>query len=163
MALEYNSCLKKGPKMSIEYDKIYTFDLTGKVSFGDLPEQLLFTLFTDGRVASKFLENHMPIWFPELVFTDSKGYDHIHRETLRKFDLKGFTPRGACYAPSEMLGKGRKIVLETVHEHAKEIDYIFSDITEFPKVRIIFRRGTDMVNLFPSTKIKYKERHLLFI
>jgi hypothetical protein len=147
---------------TITYDQTYVFDLTGKVQFGDLPTELIHKLFTDGRVASKFLENHLPIWFPELDFVDANGHDHVRRADGRKYDLKGFTPRGACYAPSEMLGKGRKITLERVHEHAREIDYVFSDITEFPQVRIVFKRGTDMIRDFPSTKIKKTERAKLF-
>lgn len=147
---------------AIMYDKTFEFDLEGKVSFGDLPLELIHELFKDGRVASKFLENHLPIWFPELEFRDARGYDHVRIADGRRFDLKGFTARGACYAPSEMLGKGRNIVESAVHAHAQEIDYIFSDITEFPRVRIVFKRGTEMVQQFPSTKIKYNQRNQLF-
>lgn len=140
--------------MQIDYDTIYNFDLTGKVKFGDLPEAVVIQLFKDGRVASKFIEHHIPEWFPELEFVDQKGYDHVDKATgERKWDLKGFTKGGACYAPSTMLGAGRKIVIEEVHAHAKQIDYIFSDVTEFPKVRIQFRRGVDMVTEFPTSKV----------
>ena len=75
---------------TIEYNRTYEFDLTGKVSFGSLPIELLHTLFTDGRVASKFLEHHLPIWFPELEFVDAQGYDHVRTRDGRRFDLKGF-------------------------------------------------------------------------
>ena len=146
----------------LEYNKVYEFDLAGKVQFGDLPTELIHEMFKDGRVASKFMEHHLPIWFPELEFVDAKGYDHVRTTDGRRFDLKGFTPRGACYAPSEMLGKGREIRTEAVHEHAREIDYVFSDITEFPKVRIVAKQGTAMVEQFPSTKIKYTQRAQLF-
>lgn len=148
--------------MKIEYNKVYDFDLTNKVAFGDLPPEVLNTLFTDGRVASKFLENQLPHWFPELQYVDAIGHDHVSSQDQRKFDLKGFTRRGACYAPSNMLGKGRSIVHEQVYEHAKDIDYIFSDIIDFPRVRIIFKRGTDVVREFPSTKIERRDRDRLF-
>jgi hypothetical protein len=148
--------------MEIELNKTYEFDLTGKVQFGDMPIELLYKLFTDGRVASKFLEHTLPAWFSDLEFVDAKGYDHVSRSTGRRYDLKGFTPRGACYAPSEMLGKGRKIIEADVHDHAQTIDYVFSDITEFPKVRIVFKSGKDLIEQFPSTKIKYNERSKLF-
>jgi len=148
--------------MQVELNKTYEYDLTGKVQFGDMPVELLHRLFTDGRVASKFLEHTLPTWFEDLEFVDAKGYDHVSKTTGRKYDLKGFTPRGACYAPSEMLGKGRKIIETDVHAHAQTIDYVFSDITEFPKVRIVFKSGADMVEQFPNTKIKYNERSKLF-
>jgi hypothetical protein len=146
---------------TINYDKTYTFDLTGKVSFGDLPTSLVNDMFKDGRVASKFLENHLPVWFPELEFVDQDGYDHISK-TGQKYDLKGFTKGGASYAPSAMIGAGRKIDVTEMHAHANTIDYVFSDITEFPQVRIKFMRGTDMVQQYPSGKIAYKQRLALF-
>ena len=149
--------------MKIAYNYVFEFDLTGRIMFGDLPVDSLIKLFKDGRVVSKFLEHHIPIWFPELQFQDGIGYDHRRIVDGRKFDLKGFTMGGACYAPSNMLGKGRKIIVEQVHEHAKHIDYIFSDVTQFPIVRIVFKHGTDLVNQFPSTRIKKNQREQLFL
>jgi hypothetical protein len=148
--------------MKVELNKTYSFDLTGKVQFGDMPAEQLHKLFQDGRVASKFLEHTIPTWFPDLVFEDGVGYDHKATSTGRRYDLKGFTKGGACYAPSNMLGAGRKINEAEVHAHANEIDYIFSDITEFPKVRIIFKSGADMVEQWPSTKIPKADKEKLF-
>ena len=148
--------------MKVELNKTYSFDLTGKVQFGDMPVEQLHKLFRDGRVASKFLEHSIPTWFPDLEFVDEQGFDHVCQETGRRYDLKGFTKGGACYAPSNMLGAGRKINKAEVHAHANEIDYIFSDITEFPKVRIIFKIGADMVEQWPSTKIPKKDKEKLF-
>ena len=149
--------------MNYILNSVYEFDLTGKVQFGDMPTEQLYKLFRDGRVASKFLEYTMPTWFPDLTFVDKKGHDHISTLTGRKYDLKGFTKGGACYAPSNMLGAGRKINEEKLHEHAETIDYIFSDITGFPKVRIIFKSGSELVKKYPSGKIPFKEKSALFI
>lgn len=148
--------------MKVQLNKTYTFDLTGKVQFGDMPEAAVYELFKDGRVASKFLEHTIPTWFEDLEFVDGVGYDHVSKSNGRKYDLKGFTKGGACYAPSNMLGAGRKIVESEVHAHAQEIDYIFSDITDFPRVRIIFKTGTDMVEQWPSTKVPAKDKAKLF-
>lgn len=149
--------------MNIDYDTIYCFDLSGKVSFGDLPQEAVYALFQDGRVASKFLEHHIPVWFPELVFVDQKGHDHVDRATgLRKWDLKGFTAGGASYVPSTMLGAGRKINIEEAHAHAKTIDYIFSDVTDFPRVRIQFKVGKELVEEFPKCKITKPNKNKLF-
>ena len=149
--------------MKVQYNTIYNFDLTGKVRFGDLPESLIHQLFQDGRVASKFLEHHIPIWFPELKFVDQKGYDHVDVETgLKKWDLKGFTKGGASFVPSSMLGAGRKIDIAEAQDHANTIDYIFSDVTEFPKIRIQFKHGVDLVAEFPKCKINRKQQSQLF-
>ena len=154
--------MAKSKKYKIEFDKIYEFDLTGKVQFGDLPEQEVYDLYKDGRVASKFLEHTVPLWFPELTFVDKRGYDHIDNKEV-KYDLKGFTRKsGARYAPSNMIGGNRKIDYAVLKEHAEVTNYIFSDITEFPKVRIIFKTGEQMLNEFPSGDVKYKQREQLF-
>jgi len=149
-------------KQKIRYDHTYEFDLTGRVQFGDLPVDTVHALFQDGRVASKFLENVLPHWFEDLRYVDQDGYDHVRISDGRKLDLKGFTRGGASYAPSNMLGAGRKIDREKLHEHAREIDYILSDITEFPRVRIVFKRGTDLVENYPAGKIPNQERETLF-
>ena len=149
--------------MTIKCDKIYTFDLTGRFSFGNLPEVVLVNLYKDGRVASKMLEHQLPHWFPELSFVDKTGYDHVDvNNSSYKFELKCFTKRGTVYAPSNMVGKGRKIVLETVYQHAANITYVFADINDFPSVNIIFKKGVDLIQSFPLAKIKFKERNLLF-
>jgi len=148
--------------MKIQFDKTYEFDLTGKVSFGDLPEAVVYELFQDGRASSKFLEHHIPIWFPEVKFVDARGYDHIDANDV-KYDLKGFTKKtGARYMPSNMIGGGRIIDIPELHAHANTINYIFSDISEFPKVRVIFKTGTDMVRDYPKGTVPYKFRQNLF-
>jgi len=148
--------------MNYTLNTVYEFDLSGKVQFGDMPAEYLYKLFRDGRVASKFLEHTIPTWFPDLEFVDQDGYDHVSKTTSRKYDLKGFTKGGASYAPSNMLGDGRKINEEKLHEHADTIDYILSDITEFPKVRIVFKSGSELVKNYPNGKIPLKEKKALF-
>jgi hypothetical protein len=145
--------------MQVQFDKVYEFNLTA--SFGPLSQSMVNKLFKDGRVASKFLEHSVPGWFPELSFVDASGYDHIDANGV-KYDLKGFTKGGAKYAPSNMIGAGRKINKELLHEHAHSINYIFSDITEFPKVRLIFKRGSEMVCDYPEGNIKPNQKSKLF-
>ena len=148
--------------MIVEFNKTYEFDLTGKVSFGDLPTETVNELFQDGRASSKFLEHYIPIWFPELKFVDARGYDHIN-ESGDKYDLKGFTKKtGARYMPSNMIGGGRVINIPDLHAHARTISYIFSDITEFPKIRVIFKTGEDMVVDYPKGTVPFKKRKNLF-
>tara|TARA_Y100000287_G_C14213211_1_gene352037 strand:+ start:88 stop:537 length:450 start_codon:yes stop_codon:yes gene_type:complete len=145
-----------------EYNK--TYDFTVNASFGDLPQDLINTMFQDGRVASKFLENHLPYWFTDLEFVDAKGYDHVNRNTGRKLDAKCFTKGGLGYAPSAMVGAGRKIDLHEAHSHADTIDYIACDVVEFPKVRIRFVKGSDLVKNYPNKgcKVPFKDRDNFF-
>ena len=150
--------------MKIDYDTIYHFDLTDRVQFGEMPDATLYKIFQDGRIISKFLEHYIPIWFPEVKFVDARGHDHVDVATgLKKWDLKGFTIKsGARYMPSNMIGGGRTKNLQEAHAHAHTIDYIFSDVIDFPKIRIQFKTGTELVTRFPSGEIAVRQRDELF-
>ena len=145
-----------------EYNKTYTFEVTA--TFQDLPQELVNTMFQDGRVASKFLENQLPFWFSSLDFVDAKGYDHVDMETNRKLDAKCFTKGGMGFAPSSMYGAGRKVVKEEAHAHADTIDYIACDVVEFPTVRVRFVKGSDLIKQYTNTgcRVPFKDRDHFF-
>lgn len=150
-----------------EYNTTYTFRIH-QFAFGDLKNNDLLDLFFDGRVSSKFLEKHIPLWFPTLSFVDKTGYDFIDSsqkaktEGRDKIDQKAFTKRGANYAPSGMIGVGRKVNLEAFSAHAENISYCFTDITKFPEVRVCFWTGKDLINKFGHNKINHSQRDKLF-
>lgn len=148
---------------TIKFDHIYEFDFSNQVQFGDLPEDLMYKILRDGRVASKFLENYLPIWFPELKFVDKRGHDHVDAATETiQYDLKGFTKSGCKFMPSRMLGGGRKIVKEELKKHADHMNYIISDITQFPKVRVIFKHGSWLVDRWTDGIIPLKQIDVIF-
>jgi hypothetical protein len=60
-----------------------------------------------------------------------------------------------------MQGKGRKLDLIELWEHANTMIYIFCNVIDFPKVEIIFKKGTDLTK-YPDGKIKVTERDVLF-
>ena len=156
------------------FDSIYTFDLTGQVQFGSLPTELINQLFRNGTTASKFMEHHISIWFPEFEFVDQRGYDYIHTATDARWELKGFTPAsGTRYQPSRMIGGGRQDAVSeqyctdfkrllTEHITANDLNYIITDIVDFPIVRVTFKRGVDLLAAWPMGHIVFKERELLF-
>jgi hypothetical protein len=146
--------------MEIEYNKNYTFEVPA--SFGDLPASVLTEVLRDGRLASHFLERQLEVWFPELTFVNAKGYDHVRKGSDILYDQKCFTKGGLGFAPSKMLGAGRKINIQEAHAHANTIDYIACDITEFPKVVVRFVKGSDLVNDYPTCKVTYNQREQFF-
>ena len=146
--------------MKIKYDKNYNFEIDTK--FGSLSLERVNKKFQDGRVASHFLELQLEEWFPELTFVNAKGYDHVRKGSDILYDQKCFTKGGLGFAPSKMLGAGRKINIEEAHAHANTIDYIACDITEFPKVVVRFVKGSELVNNYPTCKVKYNQREEFF-
>ena len=146
--------------MDIVYNKNYNFKINA--TFGDLPTSVLEKVLKDGRLATHFLERQLEVWFPELTCVNAKGYDHVRKGSDILYDQKCFTKGGLGFAPSKMLGAGRKINIEEAHAHANTIDYIACDITEFPKVVVRFVKGSDLVEKYPTCKVKYNQREELF-
>jgi hypothetical protein len=148
--------------MKIEYNKCY--DFTINASFGDLPKSVIEEILKDGRLSSHFLERQLEVWFPELTFVNAKGYDHIRADSDILYDQKCFTKGGLGFAPSKMLGAGRHIDLEEAHAHANTIHYIACDIVDFPKVRVRFISGKDLIEKYPGKrcKVPFAERESFF-
>ena len=70
------------------------------------------------------------------------------------------SPRGgAKFCPSVMLGAGRSVDEEKLWEHATDMIYIFCDVVEFPKVRVIFKRGSDLTQ-YTKGSIPFKDRNV---
>jgi hypothetical protein len=144
--------------MDVKLDKVYEFECPA--SFGTLSQEIVNKLFTDGRRASGFLELQLEEWFPDLTFEDGKGYDHVDTQGTR-YDAKCFTKGGSKFCPSVMLGAGRSVDEEKLWEHANDMIYIFCDVVEFPKVRVIFKRGSDLTQ-YPKGSIPFGDRDALF-
>lgn len=131
--------------------------------FGELPKELLIELFKDGRTTSRLMEKLATFWFPELTNVDAKHYDHVDTEGNR-FEMKGFTKGGCKFVPSSMLGKGRHIDLDELAEGISEhkLTYIITDIVNFPKIRVKFVDGEELLRTYPKGEIKFNERENFF-
>ena len=79
------------------------------IKFDNLPEELIFEKFKDGRFFSHIIEKWLEKKFMNLIYVNGKGYDFIDsRDNNIKYDEKTLTCRGCNYVPSKMLGAGRK-------------------------------------------------------
>ena len=140
--------------IEIDYTKVYKFDLTGKVTFWELPVEEVYELFKDGRTSSRFLERKVPYLFKAFKYVDEKGYDWL-RELLNKVEGKCVTRNGCNFAPSAMVGSGRKVKPDKVKQHIEDnnLDYILMDVVEFPIVHMRFVKGSDLITTHPNCKI----------
>ena len=147
--------------MRVVHNKIYEFEIEN-LAFGDLSTESLHEAFKDGRVASHLLERQLAVWFPELThvkgckFHDHKGTDGA------LYDAKNFTKNGLKFMPSNQRGAGRTFIVETAHEKAKKLIYIACDIVDFPRVRVKFADGIDLIEEYPTCKIPFGHREKLF-
>ena len=148
---------------SIKLNKTYEFDLTDTMSFGDIKTERLYEFFKDGRNASFMLEEQLVHWFTDLTRVEgNKDHDHFDSKGVL-YDAKNFTKGGLKFMPSNQLGAGRKFNESVAHTKAGKLIYICCDIVDFPKVRVIFKSGKDLIKSYPKCSIPKKDRELLFV
>ena len=146
---------------TMKLDHTYTVTIEN-FAFGNIDTNVLIALFRDGRTCAPFIQQHLPIWFDTLKYVDETGYDHVSGE--RKFEHKSFTKGGCIFAPSNMVGSGRKINEAVVKQHIEDtkLTYIITDITEFPTIRIRFVDGNKLINKYPKCKINSGDKKSFF-
>ena len=148
--------------MKLKLNKTYEYDLTNTMSFGDIKQERLYEFFKDGRNASFMLEEQLIHWFPELTRVEgNKDHDHISENGV-KYDAKNFTKHGLNFMPSNQIGAGRKFDSVVAYQKANKLVYICCDIVDFPKVKVVFKDGKDLVKSYPSCKVSKNKRELLF-
>ena len=147
--------------MQIKLNHLYEFDFTGSISFGDLDPSYLYDMFKDGRFCCEPLSKTIEQKFDDLTFVDKKGYDFLWND--RKVEKKQITNSGLKFCPSAMIGAGRKVNYGEVVSHIIENNllYILADITEFPKVRVVFKEGTDLLDVCTSKNCSFSKTNAL--
>lgn len=147
--------------MEIQLNHLYEFDFTGTISFGGLDASFLYDMFKDGRFCCEPLSRHLEQQFNDLIFVDKKGYDFTWRE--RKVEKKQITNSGLRFCPSVMIGAGRKVDYKQVVDHIIESNllYVLADITEFPKVRVVFVEGVELLDRCSSKNCHFSKTNAL--
>ena len=69
-----------------EFDKVYSFDLTGWLNIDGWTKEEVDDLMLDGRFASHLLERQIPKWWPSLVHVGAARLSIIRTKTLMPFD-----------------------------------------------------------------------------
>ena len=150
--------------MNIEYGKTFTFELDG-FAFEYLDRDELIQIFRDGRFASPFLEKWLAKKFSALThITGNKPYDHEDKATGKKYDAKNFTKRGMAFKPSYQKGSSRKYDYEACRQRILDhgLIYIACDIVDFPKVRVRFLDGMQLLNEYKSGNVPFGKRDVIF-
>ena len=63
---------------------------------------------------------------------------------------------------SSLIGAGRKFNEEKFLEKSNKLIYIICDITELPKVQVMFKDGATLAQKYPNGVIHFKERERFF-
>jgi len=152
------------PMHKIAFDQTYTFDLSGTFSFGNLSTDMLIDIYKDGRVASHLLERQLVFWFPELRHIKGcEDHDHVNRlDENIQYDAKNFTAGGCKFLPSSMIGTGRTFDEERFIYKTQKMNYIICDIVDFPKINVVFKKGSELSEKYPNGCISKSKRKEFF-
>jgi hypothetical protein len=105
-----------------------------------IPADDLIEHHRDGRNSSTMLEKKLRSSFQlELADSSNDGYDLRDPKDGRMFELRSLTPSGLQFAPSSMIGSGRRFDRQRFLRKLERIaGYIVCDISEFPRIPIVF-------------------------
>jgi len=142
---------------NIKYNTTF-IHIIENLGFGNLEQSEIINIYKDGRPFSHIIEIWLAINYPLIHITGCKKYDHtdINNENI-KYDQKTFTKKGYKFMPSNMIGEGRKFDKKIFEEKAKGLIYIIISNVEFPKIKIKFVKGIDLIIDYPYGKIPSKD------
>ena len=133
--------------MLLETNTQYTFNFTNDVQFGDLPLEILYDIFQDGRICSELLSHTFARRFSDLTYVDEQGYDFTHPD-YGMIEQKQITANGLRFAPSRMIGAGRRVSWDEVVDHIVDSNlfYLLANITSFPHVHVVLVPGLTLLD-----------------
>lgn len=148
-------------KCSVPLNKTFTHNIND-ASFGNLTRESVYEILKDGRPFSHFIEKWLEQNYPLNHIPGCKDHDFTdrnHPET--RYDEKTFTKGGCKFCPSNMLGQGRKFDEEKFREKTVKLVFCIVSNIAFPRIKIRFVRGTDLIKIYPRGEIPLKD-HVKF-
>ena len=148
--------------MQIVFDKTVTSTIEG-TAFGNLSQDDLKKLFSDGRIFSHFMERMLAQDYGLTHVTGCKGHDLVDPQDHEiKYEQKTFTARGCKFMPSNMIGQGRHFDKAVFDEKSKGLNYIIVSNLRFPEIKVRFIKGSDLATMYPMGEIKSKDHDKFF-
>jgi len=147
---------------SVQLNTTFTHTIQN-ANFDNLSQEMVNTIFKDGRVFSHFIEKWIENTYNLTHIPGCKGYDFQDKQfpdTL--YDEKTYIANGCNFRPSNQKGQGRTFNKEVFEEKTKKLIFCIVSNVEFPKIQIKFIRGCDLIQLYPKGIISTKERIKFF-
>ena len=148
--------------MQVIFNKTFTSTIQD-ISFGNLPQEILRNLFSDGRIFSHFMERILAQDYGLTHVTGCKGHDLVDpNDPQIKYEQKTFTGNGCKFMPSNMIGQGRHFDKAVFDEKSKGLNYIIVSNLRFPEIKVRFIKGSDLATMYPMGEIKSKDHDKFF-
>ena len=124
---------------------VYTVNLTGCMSLGPIPPQVLYEKLTDGRIAGLLMEEMHNHLFRNVAMAPSrKSSFDLYVDDLR-YEARTITKAGVKLIPSSQIGTGRTYDEDAYINKRDSIDgYVFADVRNSPVLRILRLREVDV-------------------
>lgn len=139
-------------------NQLYHFELNNFM-FDNLTQPELHNIFKKGNNISPFLEIYFSKVF-KLQYVNKPFHDFID-VFGNKIEQKTFTKYGCHFLPSTYRNYHNKNEFELMNIFNNNI-YLLCDITQFPKIQVIFKKGYDLFQQFPDGKICFSQKNILF-
>ena len=173
--------------MKLELNKTYEFDL-GDMSHCGMSHQEMIDYYNDNSSPLSFLiERKLPMWFDNIKYDQKYAYTQLmpdgkifvsddkfddsikicpdirDKETSKVlYDQKAFNAKGGDFNWSRGKGVDRKTGGVPWEIWCRSQNFIWTDFSELPKVRVVATTGKECLEMWPNGSIKNKEKELLF-
>tara|TARA_R100000406_G_scaffold36289_1_gene24002 strand:- start:2603 stop:3157 length:555 start_codon:yes stop_codon:yes gene_type:complete len=164
----------------IKLNRSYNLDTTYVINFFDYTDIhglidswiVRNSIFMNGTVAAGVMEPFLCCYFKNLKWIKGgNDYDMIAEDSQERYktlekllDHKGFTvATGGQFSRSKYQGTQRtQASPEQLAKDSSEKIFVFTSYTSFPKIEIVFRKGSDLLKEFPNGKISHAQHDKLF-
>lgn len=154
--------LFKNIKPSVQLNKTFTH-IIKDYSFGNLSKKTMCELYKDGRAFSYFIEPWLAKHYPLIHVKKNKDHDFIDKNNPNiLYDEKTFTHNGCKFCPSNMIGQGRIIDKKIFKKKTKKLIFCIVSNIEFPKIKLKFVRGKDLLSKYPNINIPISKMNEFF-
>jgi len=148
------------PSVTLNETLSYTITNYG---FDVLPEEAVQDIYKDGRPFSHFIEKWLPTKYDLKHVGGCQKHDFIDKHNAAiLYDEKTFTSGGCKFMPSNMIGEGRKFDKAVFEEKAKKLIYIIVSNIQFPRIKVKFVRGLELMVTYPKGAIPLKDHDKFF-
>tara|TARA_B100000524_G_scaffold4207_1_gene2737 strand:- start:1034 stop:1552 length:519 start_codon:yes stop_codon:yes gene_type:complete len=147
---------------SVDLNKVFDFTIKN-LGFDNLSNEKIIEILKDGRVFSHFIEHWLSMTFGLIHVSGCKDHDFTDPSNSEIFyDQKTFTKGGCKFMPSNMIGSGRIFNQSDFEKKANKLIYCIVSNINFPEIKIIFIRGSDLITKYPLGSIPFKDHDKIF-
>ena len=135
---------------------------TKTIAFDNLSCETLLTMFKDGRVCSRFMEEWIDRNTNLTRVSGNKYYDFTDKKD-KKYQQKLFTKYGCKFIPSSHQGTGRSFDEESFSKYATSQHFIITGVRDFPLVQFKLVSGKSLKDSYPKGIIEPKQYDSFFL